>query len=1237
MSWLSTFRPLAFSRLLFLTLLISVVCSEGISFDIDDPPSYAKSWTSIPELLKFANLLSSEQQWNSTIYEFRQALLSTSKLQAALHQDIAKSFKRTPTSSDAKVELERLAQGRVTIAIEVGACASSITSNKTLHLRADLDSESCDADNERSYPILLDHISTYDQQSLKFCHRVCKSAAVQLAEDWSERSKKLRSSRIALFAPTSLNECAATTLAHMQFFGQDGNITTLDNRPWWTDDISALAVGDDPVMCAPGAHTVARFLQGGEESSSPQSLDCGNHLEGIDPEEFKHLFEQYILQSSNDTEESSASGPQWPRLSQILSENILALPQALSDGEFLNMTCSAWHSIKKIRSPVIIPVLKTEGPHVDNVYELINLALKLVVVNPYRQKEESASDISDDLIHQVATVCQSCKSSNELSYTTLRSKFYQAEPVPCSQTLFGGSGSVVEKHVAAALSEGTHEIQFGNKVTLDGVESDAMHFLACDEGNVLKFNIDLDSKLLSESEEAALPELFGQVSYMPPGNPFTADPSQHLQIPSVRVKSSLVWNQKAGTAEVTIKLKNRGLYGTYDLSLQLPQQEDKLPSKILFNSQVICGRPPVFLESHPYSLLDHATQWSDLLHINTVKINKLNVPVRHHLLSYDVRVAPWSAPGHAETISYLASSALLTGLQNAEKVQLPKTSPLKKAIKLTKVCDHDRMEGWGAQRYVYHPDLMDVTPCLVETLRDIPWVSNALSGGWRPPNAALMTVRATRKRFMVYNVNFVDHDESEATNLLHLMEHFRIQNGFPLILMGNFGGHDGIMRMDRALHQTGYWRNYFPITLTVRDDSTIWLPTVIDSANHPHIRAFNEPSIQTVDWENICLAIPSGNSTTANRCAPVAEYAKWYRQEIGGILADDRLPTPHERCAVDTNAHIPVGYTIEGGKTTAFSMVTYKVENPQLVTGDEIATLISTYDIVALQFAGDAKQYEWPLIDAIKEASPKSQYTVSDTATETVRLIRKDGGPAEIKCLSDTGNGQQVMGCLYEHASLPFIVGNIDASGLAAIDAFNRIYSKLCSHYALKTDLLCSEKPIAAFVMGSWRNLQLNHTMTWEEYQGKLGKLETEISQLFNRGNPKEATTTIVLPQERIAAHPVELLYQVASNTLGSMFSWLRNDRGSKRLWPYYTTDTGSIEDFMIHIQPQENAHFSAPLDLVRIETFAGSPLCSSGDSTSDLANNPIPTMCGRTSPACTIMGPITAVTFGLPPRAQCV
>ncbi|KND02577.1 uncharacterized protein SPPG_03035 [Spizellomyces punctatus DAOM BR117] len=1249
-------RHPALAALLWFSWLLQLLTVESVVVvDLDEIPHFATSWTSLNEFRKWADSLQQAPSWNQTLQEFRAKLVESGGLYQSVHSDISKAAKAVEgDDSDVATELVKLARGAVSIGLEYPECKGTRSANRKLLLAADSDDGDCTTDESNGR--LLSRLIIYQEgKGLKSCDRVCKESTLRLVESWRSKRQDDKPTRIAVFSPTPLTSCTAVSLAmSVRFFGPSPNFTEIDTGHIWHDSHAALLIGDGHRTCFSDDAMFSelplkdrlkmRLVEGG--------LGCEGHLDSMDPSSFNLLYKSLLNTETPD----SLTDPTWPTVHELLSANVnlpstpeVSQPEKFADA-FLELPCTAWKSVQRLRSPIHIPSLSAEGPAISDIFSLMSIALKLASVNP---TAERLPDISDDLLKRVANVCQVCSAFDDISYARLYKAFDKMKLDACKDTLLGGLGPFLETVNNSSIKTENLLLRVGRNVKLAD-STRAVVFEQCDQGSVLTFTVDADPARMPSMIRSHLSKTFeAKVTLSTPL--LQRSGSMPTGLPA-----SAILHDNGKQFIVKLNITDRELYGLYDFDITFAGR-DPAYSEFQFKSSIICSDPPLVFNSGWSSGPPHQEQWRALEGLNGFTLPKLNVPIRYHVLSYDLASRPITAPYHLDSLLYLASTSIVVSLQSAQNLNLTIAKVpalIRQHLALSTICASDNEPGLSAQRFLYRTDNVNISACHGNELLHLKWAKEAVINGWRLPNVALVTVKESQRKFFVVNVHIPKMNEDDATHLLYLMEYFRMTYGFPIVVSGLLGGQIGNQHIDVALHKTGLWRNYFPAPpLLTTTNQMLWIPSLPDPSTYPDSLLFNQPLIEAVTPDRMCLALPTGNLSDFPKCAEIGSYATWYRKESGDALADDRLPARHKTCAGTIGAHVPVAYEVDADtREQPLRLVTYSIDTldswrSEGFLDSSYPESLSTYDIIMLQGLHGLASQPDTVLSVLRNSSVAGAETYTHTGFlgNSIQIYWRstDKGLRALKCIvapdgTDQKSGSSTMvGCLFSYGKKSFIAATVNGRAfsrekdalfpLSSVDLFKKLYGKLCLHYAsLQTpldghDIDCTTKPIPALLAGSWDLDELHVNLNWDDFQAALKKIEISIAQRLQPVNTTLDRVEILLPPERVMATPEELFVQQQSGTrLGSVLKWWRssNDQTSKRLWPYWTKSDGTISDFLVLFKADDENSIQIPRDQIHIDTFAGSPRCE-GD---DFVNLPA---CRRTDAPCGEVGVPIGLKFG--------
>ncbi|KAJ3118208.1 hypothetical protein HDU96_003248 [Phlyctochytrium bullatum] len=374
----------------------------------------------------------------------------------------------------------------------------------------------------------------------------------------------------------------------------------------------------------------------------------------------------------------------------------------------------------------------------------------------------------------------------------------------------------------------------------------------------------------------------------------------------------------------------------------------------------------------------------------------------------------------------------------------------------------------SGMRLVYRTESMDVTTCweLRDEAAEGGGGGRALArtvGKWTPwggvqvPSVALVRSKKTKQAIAVINVAWTSLSDpeyrskhrGEARVLLWIMERIRATLGIPLIVGGAF--HDDLAAvMSEIMEETGAFRN-FHLPDPGFAHSHIWTPTVPNlntvasglrastspprhlllapqpttllAAPHSASRsAYVESCLASTDADDVAVPPPGGwwwgdgsskeadvGGAGAGRrggCRDVREYGKWFRKNVGGLLADERMVARRVGCATDVSWHVPVAFKIDAGHNAdPLRAVSFHLgRNPltpssfrHLATSQpHLLTYLASHDILILQSdvdtasdAADPNAVNIPslLLDAFKRTGDRGSKKRRKEDRATARFV----------------------------------------------------------------------------------------------------------------------------------------------------------------------------------------------------------------------------------------------------------
>ncbi|KAI8909319.1 hypothetical protein DFJ77DRAFT_542903 [Powellomyces hirtus] len=1215
--------------------LVCLICIWSLSIvnadlvvDLD-ALSFAAKWSSITQLKKQVSLLEASGVRDDTLKELRSKLTGARGIYQQLLDDVRGA------GPNKTLPLTELSETDFTIGLEFGACNGGNPGGRRLLTLA---VPSC-TNNGITDSVLLPHITVFDEetQRSKACDVMCPDSALTLIADWAARPKHPEiATRLVIFSPAPLNACTAVSLSRaLQQYGQFTDLDAIDEWNVWHNERVAIMVGDDSRTCVP---PTAPFSKQSASAMVERDQTCQNHLQAIEPSHYKAVFEQLI----DITEQKDSSG--WPSFNDLLATNLIDYPKFLNV-DFANMPCSEWSNQGQVRSPTLIKTsfAELEGPAVSDIFHLASVGLRIASVSPKMGLSNELSGVGDEVFEDIARICSACRSNKDLSYKSIYDEFKDNQPFFCRNTVLSGMGRAMQSLLEDSRMETSpmqHRLKKGRKTVTGSI------FESCSEGDTLEIEGDLYAgDTIPRDREV-------KVTVIPFKSPSNLLPHAHIQFAGSRSPLSVLLAtlslQKGKPARISIPLEGRQLIGMYHLESSLSLQDGPFN----FSTSIGCSRTPELQHALPVvnpPCDNYANIWQGIPMLHT-PVGE--IPLRHHILSYDLKAQPLNAPYNMQTLAYLISTSIVISLQSARDLEfadLALPASIRNAFVLTDSCSDRFGLALQGERFIYRKDVMDVDSCLGHRIRDVKWINDALMGGWRMPNVALMTSKHNGQKvsdfgaegrqedtadcsfaqLIVINVNFAEGDIEEASLLVTLMEHFRMTLGFHLVVTGLPGTVHSTSSLEDALHRTALWRNFYPPALTPQTSHGphIWLPfqpkESWNSATHS----------EQLTSERMCLMLPTQNSSATSHCDHLAVHAEWFRSH-SEILMADKLHVRHHQCASLETQHLPVSYDIQFVEAArSLSLVTYNIETidafglGEFFDGQTVRMLVR-HDIIVLQgplgFAGSS--------DNVLRGY---QHTYITDGNLQIFWRASTDGPKMLKCLQESrrqsSSRDSVLGCLFEYEQERFVVLNVNSDD--SLSSGNRkqksqefvamrlLYGKLCLHHAgtvanTGVEVDCATYPIPGFFAGTWAS-DLRYDMSWEDFEAAREKQENTIRTSL-QADSQTTHSQICLPPERDSQRS-----SLDTHTWSGLFEWVTSQfKGdTNRLWPYWTQADGKISDFLTVVGPM-TARIIVPRSGARIHEFAESPACTGTEF------DTVPG-CQRTDPPCSNFGIPVGIKFG--------
>ncbi|KAJ3255889.1 hypothetical protein HK104_007126, partial [Borealophlyctis nickersoniae] len=298
--------------------------------------------------------------------------------------------------------------------------------------------------------------------------------------------------RIALYSPQPLTACTAAALySQMDFLGPSSNLTIMDKSRVWVDPLhgaAALVVGSGARSCPTNVEETLSGLPIRDRIAMREEVggdQCEQAIDDVDVARLSAVFDALF----NDILSANAHFPTLLPENATEDSNPIAIP---------SIPCPAWHHIPPPTSPAHIPILKTQGPAVDSIFDLIRVALKITSVSP---TFADLPPLDDAFIAAVANLCQQCARFEGVSYQAVVDAYRGVKMGQCKSTLFGGIGKVVDRVIVAHAEKNTvvetaserkrtDAVSVARVVKVGSAQEPVWYFPDCANGTVLVMDLD---------------------------------------------------------------------------------------------------------------------------------------------------------------------------------------------------------------------------------------------------------------------------------------------------------------------------------------------------------------------------------------------------------------------------------------------------------------------------------------------------------------------------------------------------------------------------------------------------------------------------------------------------------------------------------------------------------------------------------------------------------------------------
>ncbi|KAJ3204503.1 hypothetical protein HDU67_009462, partial [Dinochytrium kinnereticum] len=907
-------------------------------------------WSSYRDITRWADQLLDDKLWATpAMTKLRTSLIGTSGIHERLFKDLTESSVE---------DLEKISgvegfagllttNATMTLGFEVGMCGGGNTTRKLI-----IDVGECQDPIEPRNGTLLSLLNTWvPGRGFRSCESACRDAVIRITDLWSSPDQQAKKpTRLALYTPSPISECTAARL-HLESNAFGGApLGTVDKLPAFADDRFALMVGEVTATC-PGKMDEALaklpLLDRLKMRDQDEGNACEKHLDAFEWELFHTVFSSHM----NDSE--STPSALWPTFSQIFFANTQNEDSTAFHSTFANMSCPTWSSVTVTpnNTSSSIPVLQIQGPELSNVFDLLEISLKMASLNPHTVESDADQDgLEDSLIAAISTLCHYCASFPAVSYAALFGAVEGVErDAVCKQTVVGGLGerlSVQLETVKARLPpsvtvrSGAAEkaghplvlksaiLELKDEFAVEGTRS-ILHFDRCPASATLSLTVEVPkakAKLTGKQKRKhGNVETVLLTSLRPPGEAFEKVAANVSSLDSGFVHhldgavTAAFLTGASPVLEVNVTA-GREFFGIVVVSLNVSQADIVQMDSV--NVTISCGFSPAVSASLPTTTTltpqsDSLTDWIEA--VGDLKTSNIEIPTRFHAITYDISTRLPTSPYLLQEISFLAGQTPLLFLQSARhfptSLQLPPA--LKTRLAITEPCDHGvGGSGPSGLRLVYRTESLDVVGCLEKDMVGLGAVV-AETGVGEVPGVILLRERKVKLGVIAINVAWTPKTDSDHARkhrdemkvLLWIMEHVRVNLGLPMIIAGAFDDDLHHLAIE-MMHETGMFRNFYPPEPNA-SPSHIWSPTLPTSDLLLLTRRDDgsQPSSSTSLVESCLGSIDADDSRKA--CRDVKEYGRWFRKSVGGVLAEDRMMTKHEGCSSGVSEHLGVGFEVE--------------------------------------------------------------------------------------------------------------------------------------------------------------------------------------------------------------------------------------------------------------------------------------------------------------------------------------
>ncbi|KAJ3039204.1 hypothetical protein HDV00_012527 [Rhizophlyctis rosea] len=977
-------RQTAYLFAILATLCNTTPVVSQLSIDLDAPPSYASSWSSISEVNKLIDSVDAQAKWTLDVGKNVRQTLWKKGLYNRIKKDFVGSLSSLREWRDLEIQSlggehtreirsqdafwNGMKDAVLTIGFEFGGCG---TEKGQRVRRMIVEVDGCtklrvDAEGIRHTGIKEDDdwysstsLNIFDAKARSFrsCQNVCEQGAVAIARQWTDNELTSSPSRLILYSLRPFDPCTTQSLSGpLELFGPTPNLKNIDKQPIWvTSDSDASHTAMFVIGSAPSAPECTAKLETSISQlpianrtilrSTQEGQQCERLFDGLNFGTLK----SYVNNLLNSQAHKSTS--MFPSFKDMFAANVdFGTSWNTASSTPADIPFATFHTLKLRQSPpatMTIPSVRVggndkdaetlPGPVVHDVYELFRVAMKLRAVDAAKDGAEVDDAILDSIVDLVRVCGQAGSGASLMDVVGAYRNVTSDDPKrKCTDTLFGGVDAVEkidkalkDREAVASVRDGrekgTQKEVVGRWTVVTGETHRSIWFPQCENGSTLAFEGVFDKDGV----------LQGPIKSLPTSH-FTYNATIHFSNHAVGSNEARIQATTTFNASMIFSAEESVLGLRYNLTRRLSgpltfhitvANSTQLQS---FDVSIICGSSPILSAPVTAGRRDaksvRSQQTDTGLLLET--FNKIMTTANETTKSSDL---PVPLPAKYLGLSYAlpSTSNPLATAQSSYSLSLSTFTILHNARRL----NFTNMPLPAVLRPLFNvTDVCGAEAGVSKVVyrNDVWRVGNCSSVG-KGDVGVVVLESGKGEQLFVLPVDTSGFEFDNARKLLRAIEGFRVEHGIPIMVAGSFEVRH-VRLLQRAVQENRLWKSIYspssPLTTT-----GIWfphLPTTTSSLVAPHLALDINPitSHTACILSHANLTTTTTNTTTPylHTCTNIEPYAKWFRSSSPSTILNTEWIGAIER-HIETAADygdIPILYdVVVGGRT--LKVVSYNI------------------------------------------------------------------------------------------------------------------------------------------------------------------------------------------------------------------------------------------------------------------------------------------------------------------------